>query len=174
MTPMDQNHQITKGDLKESVEALVGANFMAYGFGPHKQLIDKIYKIIKKIESKIQEDKQLQLLYENPKGRVLELFQANGFELPLYNTERVGGEDHLPLFRCTLTGKFFEKELKTQSDLANNKNILYSNQNLSIARWSAGGRHWNGRISNFSVYNRVLTASEISQNFNALRSRFGL
>ena len=61
-----------------------------------------------------------------------------------------------------------------QGDLANNKNILYSNQNLSIARWSAGGRHWNGRISNFSVYNRVLTASEISQNFNALRSRFGI
>jgi hypothetical protein len=32
----------------------------------------------------------------------------------------------------------------------------------------------NGRISNAKIYNRALTATEISQNFNALRSRFGL
>ena len=33
---------------------------------------------------------------------------------------------------------------------------------------------WNGNISNFSAYNRALTAAEITQNFNALRGRFGL
>ena len=33
---------------------------------------------------------------------------------------------------------------------------------------------FNGRISNAKIYNRALTASEISQNFNALRGRFGL
>jgi len=32
----------------------------------------------------------------------------------------------------------------------------------------------NGRISNVSVYNRGLTASEVQQNFNALRGRFGI
>jgi hypothetical protein len=32
----------------------------------------------------------------------------------------------------------------------------------------------NGRISNAKVYNRALTASEISQNYNALRGRYGL
>jgi len=31
-----------------------------------------------------------------------------------------------------------------------------------------------GKISNFTVYNRALTASEIQQNFNATRSRFGI
>lgn len=31
-----------------------------------------------------------------------------------------------------------------------------------------------GRISNISVYNRGLTASEVQQNFNALRGRFGI
>jgi hypothetical protein len=31
-----------------------------------------------------------------------------------------------------------------------------------------------GKISNFTVYNRALTASEIQQNFNALRGRFGI
>jgi hypothetical protein len=31
-----------------------------------------------------------------------------------------------------------------------------------------------GRISNVSIYNRALTASEIQQNFNALRGRFSI
>lgn len=31
-----------------------------------------------------------------------------------------------------------------------------------------------GRISNVSIYNRTLTTSEIQQNFNALRGRFGI
>ena len=32
----------------------------------------------------------------------------------------------------------------------------------------------NGNISQVSIYNRALTAAEISQNFNALRGRFGI
>jgi hypothetical protein len=32
----------------------------------------------------------------------------------------------------------------------------------------------NGSISNFSYYNRALTAAEVQQNFNATRSRFGI
>jgi len=31
-----------------------------------------------------------------------------------------------------------------------------------------------GKISNFKIYNRALTASEIQQNYNALRGRFGI
>jgi hypothetical protein len=31
-----------------------------------------------------------------------------------------------------------------------------------------------GKISNFQVYNRALTQAEITQNFNALRGRFGI
>ena len=50
--------------------------------------------------------------------------------------------------------------------------INYVTPNLSIARWSIGGRHWNGRISNFIAYNRILTAAEIQQNYNALKGRF--
>lgn len=33
---------------------------------------------------------------------------------------------------------------------------------------------YRGSISNFSIYNRVLSATEIQQNFNALRSRYGI
>lgn len=121
MTPMDFNHQITKGELKESVEALIGANFKAHGFGPHKDVINNIYKIIKKIEEKVQENRQVQIFYENPKGKVLELFQAHRLELPVFDTQRVGGLDNLPLFQCTLSGVFLNTELIIKSDLANNK-----------------------------------------------------
>ena len=34
--------------------------------------------------------------------------------------------------------------------------------------------YFDGNISQFSAYNRTLSASEIQQNFNALRGRFGL
>ena len=34
--------------------------------------------------------------------------------------------------------------------------------------------YWNGKISNVQIYHRELTASEIQQNFNALRGRYGV
>jgi hypothetical protein len=39
---------------------------------------------------------------------------------------------------------------------------------LDSTRW------FNGKINNVSVYNRALTQTEITQNFNAQKSRFGL
>lgn len=38
----------------------------------------------------------------------------------------------------------------------------------------SAGQTWKGSCSNITVYNRTLTATEIQQNFNALRGRFGL
>jgi hypothetical protein len=52
--------------------------------------------------------------------------------------------------------------------------INYSSQYLRLGTWGGGGRNWNGRMSNFVAHNRVLTAAEIQQNFNANRSRFGI
>ncbi len=39
---------------------------------------------------------------------------------------------------------------------------------------ASGSEIWDGNISNFKIYNRALTAAEIQQNFNALRSRFSI
>jgi len=50
--------------------------------------------------------------------------------------------------------------------------ITYNAQNLRLAGWYDGGRNWNGRMGNFMVHNRVLTAQEIAQNYNALKSRY--
>jgi len=37
-----------------------------------------------------------------------------------------------------------------------------------------GGQYWTGWIPEFKIYNRALSASEILQNYNALKGRFGL
>lgn len=47
--------------------------------------------------------------------------------------------------------------------------------NVNIGRGFSSGlpeRIFTGRVGNVEIYNRVLTSSEIQQNFNALRSRF--
>jgi hypothetical protein len=45
---------------------------------------------------------------------------------------------------------------------------------VKLAQDDLGGRFFNGRISVAMIYDRALSAGEITQNFNALRSRYGL
>ena len=45
---------------------------------------------------------------------------------------------------------------------------------LASALGASGSLFWPGAISNVTLYNRALTAAEVSQNFNALRGRFGV
>jgi hypothetical protein len=46
---------------------------------------------------------------------------------------------------------------------------------VRIGFWAGGaGYYYQGAIANVSMYNRALTQSEITQNFNALRRRFGI
>ena len=50
-----------------------------------------------------------------------------------------------------------------------------SSTTLNIGRHGGGtGYEHDGRMSNFKIYNRALTQAEISQNFNALRGRYGI
>jgi hypothetical protein len=42
------------------------------------------------------------------------------------------------------------------------------------ATYSSGGAYANGTMTGCKLYNRVLSATEIQQNFNALRGRFGV
>ena len=45
---------------------------------------------------------------------------------------------------------------------------------VKLAQDDLGGRFFNGRIATAMIYDRALSAGEITQNFNALRSRYGL
>lgn len=37
-----------------------------------------------------------------------------------------------------------------------------------------GGRYWDGKISVFRIYEKVLTSTEVDQNYNAIKGRYGL
>jgi hypothetical protein len=53
--------------------------------------------------------------------------------------------------------------------------INLANTNLFLMRSQhAVNQFLNGKIATFSIYNKALTASEVQQNFNATRSRFGI
>ena len=43
-----------------------------------------------------------------------------------------------------------------------------------ISGYDNGGEIWDGRVASFSIYNRALSASEILQNYNVTKTRFGL
>ena len=55
--------------------------------------------------------------------------------------------------------------------------ITYSSQVVSIGSRIFSGTYqypWNGKISNAIIYNRALSATEVLQNYNATKTRFGL
>lgn len=67
--------------------------------------------------------------------------------------------------------------LQTQAaTLSSSRTISYSKATYYIAQRdpTAGGDYYTGNIGQISIYNRILTAAEINQNFNALRGRYGI
>lgn len=61
-------------------------------------------------------------------------------------------------------------DARNSSDVA-----IGSNTNaLHVGATNSRGGNWNGRMDCVYMYNRVLSQSEVFQNFNALKGRFGL
>jgi hypothetical protein len=48
----------------------------------------------------------------------------------------------------------------------------FSNSNFSIGLNNPGENYFDGKVSIARIYNRALTATEIAQNYNALKSRY--
>jgi hypothetical protein len=65
---------------------------------------------------------------------------------------------------CYINGVFI-------STLALNQTFTTTNPSLGA---STNGEYFTGTMYNFSFYNRLLSATEIRQNYNSLKSRFGL
>jgi hypothetical protein len=57
---------------------------------------------------------------------------------------------------------------QTQTGIINNNGIM------RISGYDSGTEIWNGNIAQTSIYNRALNPSEVLQNFNATRARFGI
>jgi hypothetical protein len=43
-----------------------------------------------------------------------------------------------------------------------------------ISGYDSGAEIWDGNVASFSIYNKALTATEVLQNYNATKTRFGL
>jgi len=61
----------------------------------------------------------------------------------------------------------------TTGTAGSHTNPASSTNDFTLARYAAS-IYFNGKLSNFTGYNRALTAAEVLQNFNAQRSRFGV
>jgi hypothetical protein len=74
----------------------------------------------------------------------------------------------------TLLG--YKNGSQVYSGTASNSNVSYvSSRNIRIGGCVAiAGRNFKGNISNALIYNKALSASEVEQNYNALKGRFNL
>lgn len=96
------------------------------------------------------------------------------------------GPNVVPLTKWTFVSVTYNSTSKT-ANFYINANLNSSKTNASIVEKSssttnlilaatrnASGAFLNGRISNVTAYNRVLSATEITQIFNTTRARFGI
>ena len=76
------------------------------------------------------------------------------------------------------TMRLYTNGIKQASELAftgGANNILRSFTTTSLGYFfNSGQSYTNGKIANFSLYNRALSEQEILQNYNATKTRFGL
>ena len=49
-----------------------------------------------------------------------------------------------------------------------------TNFGIGLNGWNGGSQLLNGNLANTFIYNKQLTQAEITQNYNAQKSRFGL
>lgn len=55
-----------------------------------------------------------------------------------------------------------------------NWNTILGTNPAQLGRSVNGAEYWNGSIGSAYIYNRALTATEVLQNYDAVKSRFGL
>jgi hypothetical protein len=60
------------------------------------------------------------------------------------------------------------------STATTNQSVTFRNDTMYLASRAGTGGYFNGSIAMFKIYNRKLSALEITQNFNAVRGRFSI
>ena len=92
MNPTDSNHEISDGELKESVEALIGANNKIHELSGSKLIVEKLIEIID----------QNDFYDSNPVGELIEIFQDNDRTLIFPDPIRISEANEPPLYHCTI------------------------------------------------------------------------
>jgi hypothetical protein len=68
---------------------------------------------------------------------------------------------------------YYNGELNLEGSLSGTRAKRVSNMDIGKTGWD-NILYWTGGISSVSIYNRVLSLSEIQQNFNATKAQYGL
>ena len=71
------------------------------------------------------------------------------------------------------TARLYLNGVQTGSTTSGGPVTLNSTQSLTIGR-RVQGNYYDGNIAQVSIYNKALTASEVTQNYNAHRGRYGI
>lgn len=120
----------SKNDLKEAVEALVGAVYKRNGYESARSTCAKLIELIFRLDAE-----QMHVFDRNTKGELLELMQqqislekeqmistALRSSLPIFeDVKRVGGGDHNPEFVANISVVFKGVNYKVASDRETNK-----------------------------------------------------
>ena len=61
-----------------------------------------------------------------------------------------------------------------QVDTSANTSTFTNGNTVRIGAYNDASNRFDGDIANALIYNRVLSAEEVQQNYNAIKSRFGL
>lgn len=79
-----------------------------------------------------------------------------------------------PYITYYLNGKI--NSTSTVNNASNITSSIDTSRSLDIGRSQAGGinRYFNGQMPYVQIYNRALSPDEVQQNFNAVRSRYGI
>jgi hypothetical protein len=62
----------------------------------------------------------------------------------------------------------------TSSNTSINHTTSYFGIGAGIINPTTADEFWSGKIAQASIYNRALTASEVLQNYNVTKTKFGL
>ena len=110
---------------------------------------------------------RLSLNYNNSGSNI---FQQSGPTISTNTWQQVGFVISSSVFNYIYNGQISATGAFTVAG-----SFVNGNQNYSVGNYnSATDGAYPGQIASHQVYNRVLTASEILQNYNAQKSRFGL
>lgn len=99
---------------------------------------------------------------------------GNGF---LINTATTVGTNHVVwVIESAATAKLYVNGVQVGSTQTITESVDFATttSTVGIGAFESGGEYFNGRIPYTRLYARALTASEIQQNFNAIKGRYGL
>lgn len=83
-----------------------------------------------------------------------------------------GWHNLVVIFNDTIVSVYVDNIYKGQDNIVS---VVSNNRPLFLGKInSEATTQWVGKMANISLYNRILSVSEINQNFNALRKRYGI